>query len=108
MGASQATSDATFDQDVLRSDRPVLVDFWADWCGPCRAMEPVIDEIAQQHGDKLKVVKIDTELNPATPLRYGVVGLPTFNVYVGGELVKSFSGAKPKHWLMRELSEFID
>ncbi len=101
------TTDATFDQDVLASDKPVLVDFWAPWCGPCRAVSPILDEIAGEHPDRIDVVKINTDENPAMAARYGVTGLPTMNVYVRGELVKSITGAKPKPMIVRELADFI-
>ncbi|GAB3592533.1 thioredoxin [Angustibacter peucedani] len=101
------TTDATFDDDVLAHDKPVLVDFWAPWCGPCRAVSPILDEIAGEHPDKISVVKINTDENPAVAARYGVTGLPTMNVYVKGELVKSITGARPKPMIVRELADFI-
>ena len=103
----RVTTDATFDEDVLSNDKPVLVDFWAPWCGPCRAVSPILDEIAEEHPDRIQVVKINTDENPAVAARYGVTGLPTMNVYVKGELVKSITGAKPKPMLVRELADFI-
>ena len=107
MGNLLHTTDATFDADVLASDKPVLVDFWAIWCGPCRAMEPILDEIASEYGDKLQVVKIDTYANPGVSARYGITSIPTLNVYVKGELVKSIIGAKPKPKLLKELADYI-
>jgi len=101
------TTDATFDTDVLASDKPVLVDFWATWCGPCRAMAPILDEIATEHGEKLQVVKLDTDANPGITARYGITSIPTMNVYVGGELVKSITGAKPKQVLVKELADYL-
>ena len=85
----------------------MLVDFWAVWCGPCRAVAPIIEEIAATYADKLKVVKVNTDENPAVSARYGIVWIPSLNVFQNGEVVKQIIGAKPKPMLVRELAEFI-
>ena len=105
--ALKNTTDATFADDVLLSDKPVLVDFWATWCGPCRKVAPILEEISEQYGDKIEVVKLDTDANIDTAARYGIVSIPTLNVYVKGQVVKSIVGAHPKPKLLRELEEFI-
>ena len=105
--ALKNTTDATFADDVLMSEKPVLVDFWATWCGPCRKVAPILEEISEQYGDTIEVVKLDTDANVDTAARYGVVSIPTLNVYVKGQVVKTIVGAHPKPKLLRELEEFI-
>lgn len=105
--ATKHTTDADFQTDVLESDKPVLVDFWAPWCGPCKMVAPVLEEIASEHADKLSIVKLNTDENPATTQRYGVTGIPTMNLYIDGEVVKTLVGALPKQKLLRELEPFL-
>jgi thioredoxin reductase (NADPH) len=107
MGAVTDVTDATFNEVVLKSDKPVVVDFWADWCGPCKQVSPIIEELASAHGDKVTFVKMDTNTNPVTPANNHVLGLPTIQVYVGGELVKAFKGAKSKSVLLGAIQEYL-
>jgi thioredoxin 1 len=103
---TQVVTDDTFQAEVLQSDKPVLVDFWAPWCGPCLQVAPVLAEIGAEHAE-LTIVKINIDENPKVPAAYGVTSIPTLNVYSGGELVKSIVGAKPKPILLRELSNWL-
>ncbi|MGW5850985.1 thioredoxin [Streptomyces sp. NPDC055254] len=105
-GLGQVT-DVTFADEVLNSDLPVLVDFTADWCGPCRQIAPVLAAIAQEKAGELKIVQLDVDTNPETQSKYGVLSMPTLMVFRGGEPVKSLVGARPKAKLLRELEDVI-
>lgn len=100
-------TDATFADVVVASSKPVLVDYWADWCSPCKQLSPIIDELAVEHGDKITFVKMDTNANTAVPSQQGVMSLPTLQVWVNGEVVKSLQGAKSKAALVRALDEYL-
>jgi thioredoxin 1 len=101
MGATKLITDATFVDEVLHADTPVLVDFWAEWCGPCLRVAPVLEEIAKEMGDKVKIVKLDIDANPNTARDYQVLSVPTLTVFKGGQPVHSVAGARPKGDLVR-------
>ena len=107
MADMKDVTDASFAADVLGADKPVLVDFWAEWCGPCRQVHPILEELNEAHGDKVGFVKMNVDENPMTAAQYRVTGIPTLNVYNKGELVKQIVGARPKSFLLKELAEFI-
>jgi len=100
-------TDANFDQDVLKSDKPVLVDFWAVWCGPCRAIAPIVDELAQEYQGKIKIGKMDVDRNSATPMRYNVRGIPTLLIFKDGQVKEQIVGYVPKETLQKALDKAL-
>ncbi len=107
MSAAVQVSDSSFKADVLESDVPVLVDFWAPWCGPCRMVAPVVDEIAEQYAGQIKVVKLNTDENPNTASQYGIRSIPTLMIFKGGQRVDMVVGAVPKTTLASTLEKYL-
>ncbi len=107
MSTAKDVTDATFQTEVLDSEKTIMVDFWAEWCGPCRAVGPILDQIAAEHSEKLSIVKLNVDDNPETAMKYGITSIPAMKVYRGGEVVKTVIGAKPKPALEADLAEFL-
>ncbi|HLU57174.1 MAG TPA: thioredoxin [Pseudonocardia sp.] len=107
MANTVEVTDASFESAVLKSDKPVVVDFWATWCGPCKMVAPVLDEIAAENKDKLTVAKLDIDANPATARDYQVMSIPTMIVFKDGKPVKQIVGAKPKSALLSDLADYL-
>jgi thioredoxin 1 len=106
VGATKTVTDASFADDVLMSDKPVLVDFWAEWCGPCKMVAPILEEIAAEH-DGLVIAKLNVDENPQTAASFGITSIPTMSVFQGGQVVKSIIGAKPKAALLADLAPYL-
>ena len=100
-------TDATFEAEVLNSDKTILVDFWAEWCGPCRAVGPILDQIGSENADKITIVKLNVDDNPQTAAKYQITSIPAMKVYQGGEVVKTVIGAKPKPALEADLAAYL-
>ena len=107
MSTALDVTDETFAAEVLASEKTVLVDFWAEWCGPCRMVGPILDQIAAEHSDKITVVKLNVDDNPQTAMKYQITSIPAMKVYRGGEVVKTVIGAKPKGALEQDLAEYL-
>lgn len=107
MSAAREVTDKSFDADVLANPRPVIVEYWAPWCGPCRQVGPVLDAIAAEYTGRVDVVKVNTDENPQSMVKYGVMAVPTINLFSGGEVVKQVVGAKSKAALLVDFADFI-
>ena len=104
---TKVVTDASFDADVLKSPHPVIVDFWAEWCGPCSMVAPILEEIANEYDGTITVAKLNVDENPKTAASYGITSIPTLNVYSGGDVVKTIIGAKPKAALLADLAAYL-
>ncbi|HXQ23323.1 MAG TPA: thioredoxin [Candidatus Acidoferrales bacterium] len=107
MSTVQQVSDDAFEREVLKSDVPVLIDFWAPWCGPCKAIAPVVEDLAKEYEGRLKVVKMNVDDNPQTPSRYGVRGIPNLILFKGGQVKDQIVGAVPKAQLVKAISQVV-
>lgn len=105
--ATVEVTDATFDQIVLKSATPVLVDYWADWCAPCKQIAPILEELSATYAGRMLFAKIDTNANMNTPAKFGIMGLPTLQVFINGEVVDSIVGAKPKGALIKAIEKHL-
>ena len=106
MSAKNVTT-ASFQADVLDNPKPVLVDFWAEWCGPCRMVSPILDEIATEYADKIEIVKVNVDEEPQLAMQYGVTGIPMMAVFQGGTIAKQMVGARPKTAIVEDLAAFL-
>jgi thioredoxin 1 len=107
VSATRVVTDETFESEVLQNPRPVIVEYWAQWCGPCRQVAPVLESIAQEHAGHVDVVKLNTDENPRTAQRYQVLAVPTLAVFSGGQVVKQVLGARSKSALLRDFADFL-
>ena len=106
MGTKKVT-DETFEADVLKNDKPVLVDYWAEWCGPCKMVAPVLEAISEEHGDKLDIVQLNVDDNPVVTQKYNIMNIPTLGVFKNGEVVMELVGARSKSALLRDLADYL-
>ena len=107
MSNTKEVTDSSFQTDVLDSSDTIMVDFWAEWCGPCRAVGPILEQIADEHSEKIKIVKLNVDDNPQMAMKYQITSIPAMKVFRGGEVVKTVIGAKPKPALEADLAEFL-
>jgi thioredoxin 1 len=105
--SARAVTEANFDQEVINNEKTVLVDFWAEWCGPCRAVSPILDQIAAENSDKIDIVKLNVDEHPALAAKYQITSIPAMKVFQKGEVVKTVIGAKPKPQLEKDLADFL-
>jgi thioredoxin 1 len=105
--SAKSVTTATFQADVLDNPKPVMVDFWAEWCGPCRMVSPILDEIATEYSDKIEIVKVNVDEEPELAMKYGVTGIPMMAVFQGGVIAKQMVGARPKNAIVEDLASFL-